>query len=232
MSKKIMFMRSHRYNKIGVDEREIVSASKIIPDWYKKIPPSIPADDPSREASTVKKCLPFLDALNLGYYAVLPHDLLVQDHENEKYIRVIDNFNTIELETHNRTNGIPIPNGYYPIMWRLIGLPHITTPDEYSILVTHPLNRNDLPFLTLSGVIDTDKLSMVLSVTFYIRNDFVGIIPKGTPIAQIIPLKRDNWKHEFTEPISEKEHQKIKFKVLSKIERSYQKQFWQRKSYL
>ena len=74
--------------------------------------------------------------------------------------------------------------------------------------------------------------SLGLAATFYIKNDFTGIIPKGTPLAQIFPFKRDDWKHEFAEPLTQKENQKLKFKLLSKIERSYQKQFWQKKSYL
>jgi hypothetical protein len=31
---------------------------------------------------------------------------------------------------------------------------------------------------------------------FFITKDFVGLIPKGTPFAQIVPFKRESWESE------------------------------------
>ena len=69
----------------------------------------------------------------------------------------------------------------------------IQTPEGYSSLYLTPMNRFDLPFINTSGIIDTDKVSMPGSLPFFLIEGWVGIIPAGTPYAQIIPFKRENW---------------------------------------
>ncbi|HZL31017.1 MAG TPA: hypothetical protein VFC54_08145, partial [Pseudolabrys sp.] len=71
----------------------------------------------------------------------------------------------------------------------------IETPPGYSLLFTHPLNRTDLPFTTITGLVDTDKYSESL-IAFPARwhdTNFNGVLPKGTPVAQCIPVKREKW---------------------------------------
>jgi hypothetical protein len=70
---------------------------------------------------------------------------------------------------------------------------YFKTPKGYSLFFTHPLNRFDLPFTTLSSIIDADKGINAGAAPFFLDKDFEGIIPKGTPIAQIIPFKKENW---------------------------------------
>jgi hypothetical protein len=69
----------------------------------------------------------------------------------------------------------------------------IKTPKGYSSVFTHPINRPDLPFYTLGGVIDTDKWGEAGSHPFLLKKGWEGIIPAGTPIIQIIPFKREGW---------------------------------------
>jgi hypothetical protein len=46
----------------------------------------------------------------------------------------------------------------------------------------------------LPGIVDTDKYTAPVNFPFVINDiNFEGIIPKGTPIAQVIPFKRDPW---------------------------------------
>ena len=73
----------------------------------------------------------------------------------------------------------------------------LKTPKGYSVLFCHPLNRFELPFQTFSGVVETDEYNQGTHFPFYIKKLNVGeiiIIKKGTPIVQIIPFKRENWK--------------------------------------
>jgi hypothetical protein len=51
-----------------------------------------------------------------------------------------------------------------------------------------------------SGIMDTDMWKHAGRIPFFIRKDFEGIIPKGTPFAQIIPISRDDWEKEISEP--------------------------------
>jgi hypothetical protein len=75
----------------------------------------------------------------------------------------------------------------------------IKTPPGYSLLFTHPLNRIDLPFTTISGMVDTDTFPDNL-INFPARwhdTNFNGVLPRGTPVAQCIPVKREIWTAEF-----------------------------------
>jgi hypothetical protein len=73
---------------------------------------------------------------------------------------------------------------------------HTQTPPGYSSLITHPLNRHDLPFITLSGLVDTDMTMARGNLPFFLKEGFEGVIPAGTPMFQIIPFKRENWQME------------------------------------
>jgi hypothetical protein len=73
----------------------------------------------------------------------------------------------------------------------------IDTPPGYSIMIMHPMYREDVPFTTLPGLIDTDGYGGAMNILFMLRRDFQGIIPAGTPIAQVIPFKREDWQHEI-----------------------------------
>jgi hypothetical protein len=54
--------------------------------------------------------------------------------------------------------------------------------------------HRDLPFTILPGVVDTDRYTAPVNFPFLINDpNFEGLIPAGTPIAQVIPFKREPW---------------------------------------
>jgi len=72
-------------------------------------------------------------------------------------------------------------------------------PPGYSLLVTHPINRDELPFRTLTGLVDADRYCDVF-IHFPARwqdPQFNGMLAKGTPVAQCLPVKRDTWTERF-----------------------------------
>jgi hypothetical protein len=80
----------------------------------------------------------------------------------------------------------------------------LNLPKGYSCIITHPLNRHDLPFISLSGIVDADSMLNEGSIPFYIKEDFEGLIKTGTPILQVIPFKREGWKLEEKKGLLEK----------------------------
>jgi hypothetical protein len=68
------------------------------------------------------------------------------------------------------------------------------------LLVTHPVNRYDLPFTTLTGLVDTDlyKDDFINFPAQWRNPKFRGVLPRGTPVAQCLPVKRDLWTGRFT----------------------------------
>jgi hypothetical protein len=92
-------------------------------------------------------------------------------------------------------------NDQLEFVWKL----HLTfkLPKGYSMLVTHPFNRYDLPFTTLTGIMDTDSFDTVTNlggnVPFYLHKNFEGLIPAGTPIMQLVPIKRESWESKVND---------------------------------
>jgi hypothetical protein len=62
--------------------------------------------------------------------------------------------------------------------------------------------------------------------------NFEGLIPAGTPIAQIIPFKRESWKNtiQTTGELLQKSFEDKLF-INNRFFDKYKKSFWQRKEY-
>jgi hypothetical protein len=105
------------------------------------------------------------------------------------------------------------------------------TPKGYSLLITHPLNRLDLPFTTLSAVVDADKYPISDgSIPFFLKKDFYGIIKKGTPLFQVIPFKREEWDSEMSEELftEARVYSKKSRSIVSGFYKNFQ---WSKKTY-
>ncbi len=211
----------------------ISPAKNHIPEWYKKIKKW--KNDQVFQIGvgsniTVKSCMPFLDSLTTGYMIVLPHDLYILNNNGAPYIGWQDTSHPPQLR-ENLADPNLVPAGHYPVeyVWKFAVA--INIPKNYSILFTHPLNRHDLPFTTLSGIVDSGLItSPTGSVPFYIKENFEGLIPQGTPIAQLIPIRQESWSLKIKNGLIEKS---LKQKTLSNLVFSgwYKKNIWKRKNY-
>jgi hypothetical protein len=78
----------------------------------------------------------------------------------------------------------------------------IETPKDYSLLFLPPLNRLDNPIIPLTGLVDTDTFDNIVNIPFIHSMLEAGgpevIIPAGTPICQVIPVRRDTWTSKVT----------------------------------
>ena len=235
MSKKIIF----RYNSIDEDINYpgLIAAKKTIPEWYKKIPSYLKQRDGlknfGRDLSTIKKCMPFFEGLTFGYMLTLPFDIFVESTTEEARISWQVNIpeGSIEVEKEERVPGLILPDEYSKQPIRLNLFPSIITPKGHSLLITHPINRYDLPFYTFGAVVDSDYSGMQIGVTMLFKKDFNGIIEKGTQIAQIIPFKRDDWLVEKGDVKTKEDLSKEIFGLTSTIKNAYVKNFWHKKNF-
>jgi hypothetical protein len=211
----------------------ITPAKNHIPEWYKKIPRW--SNDEIFEFGkgfniTIKHCMPFLDSLTTGYMIVLPNDLYVKNNDGLPFIT----WNGAEFPPKSRNEVADlnlVPTGHHPteFTWQT-GVAN-TIPLGYSMLLTHPINRHDLPFTTLTGIVDGGLvMGPTGSIPFYIKDGFEGIIPQGTPIAQLIPFRQENWSSKVTKELTKIANQHNK-KTSSLIFGWYKKTFWTRKNY-
>jgi hypothetical protein len=215
-------------------------ASNLVPEWYKKQKNFSNGENNMLKAyktptvGTFKMCVPLIDTLTSGYLITLPADLLVSNVSNDgSYIpritwtvgwEVVD---SMEGDTHVN---YPTPTGFSNNMFRWFFDFKIETPVGYSSWITHPSHRWDLPFLTINGFVDTDKHPNSLLLPFFIREGFEGIIKEGTPIAQIIPIKRENWKSEKKDLSQEDSFMERNASKINYI-RTYKEKYWSRKKY-
>jgi hypothetical protein len=75
---------------------------------------------------------------------------------------------------------------------------------------------------------DTDIYGHSGSIPFSIKIGFEGIIPKGTPFLQMIPIKRESWK-SVNSPIEEDEG--VTAIPRTTIRGFYRDNWWQKKDY-
>jgi hypothetical protein len=205
---------------------DLIPAVKNTPAWYKKVPRKVLSQGIQTE--TLKHCMPFLDAFTTGYLIVLDQDLLVEENPNGG--NPIIRFNTddsLGVRDPAQTNPMPAPHGYVDehyvwktkVGWKL--------PEGYSAVYCHPINRFELPYWTVGGVVDADVGISRGNIPFYLKEGFTGIIPKGSPVLQIIPFKREDW--------VSKHNQDIFHETQIQSERGphdwYRKWGWKKKSY-
>jgi hypothetical protein len=224
-------------NKFDINLFPPKPAIKDIPDWYintnsysnlnlgnneKKI------EIHDQTPSTIKKCVPVFDAMTFGYILYTQVDVQIDHKHGIPYYTWPSQeaiaFHPVEqAPLHPQRNELPYPKWMNPYA--------ITTPPGYSVFIIQPVHRESI-FTILPGVVDTDKYSACINFPFVLNDvKWEGIIEAGTPIAQVIPFKRDSWKNRLG---SEKEIKELNRKTLqlrSLFFNSYKKQFWSKKEF-
>lgn len=227
-----------------------IPASRSIPQWYKDLEKfsteeKTPKYFAGASNDTVKSCLPVVDAFTSGYVFQLPCDIQVSK----------DDFGNTQINWSFKDSmvGLPSPvnyrpekseingikdkvcgwdndEGYEPLSFNWFPYWCIKTPPGYSAIFTHPLNRTDLPFYTLGGIIDTDGWGEAGNHPFLIKKGWTGIIPMGTPIFQVIPFKRNSWRNRVDISMT-KEHTKNIFNRYKTFRNYYKTKFWHSKDF-
>ena len=216
----------------------IEPALTFIPNWYRTSPSmaagshtELSLSNPSVVNATYKKCIPFFDAMTTGYIVYLTADVEVtRNDDNVPVLMWRTQRNIVTTHTLNQTVGMPIPDGYSKYIYKWHNPNIIETPKGYSLLFINPINRFNLPFQTITGIVDSDMHLLPVHFPFFIKDDFTGIIPEGTPITQIIPIKRDAWEREYKSYDEDTIQIKIE-KYFSTIKRAYKTKYWERKNY-
>jgi hypothetical protein len=185
-------------------------ASKFIPDWWKEQDLQLKNDSFRLfDNLSFKACSPFLDSLTSGYMIYTDQDILCSIVNGQQVLTWPTSPEPLILRDHYQKLPVPAGHNKNHFAWHIhFGF---KMPKGYSILITHPLNRFDLPFTTVSGIID-EEVPWGGFFTFWMQKDFSGLIKKGTPVAQIIPFKRDDWKSERADYLidygKKKQHEK------------------------
>lgn len=195
----ITFYSTRPYNSTS-NEYSPIPAKTNIPEWFSKASKYWKNDDGSyivdnfgERGLGFKSCPALLDTFSLGYLLKTPCDLAFYEYKGEIYVETPKGYEEF-CARRERMPEFVAPHGYRQTHFHWWPNWSIETPKGYSVLVLNPLNRFDLPFLTTNGIIDSDMYSISGLIPFFLKENFVGLVPKGTPYAQIIPFKREDYK--------------------------------------
>ena len=219
-------------------------AFKTVPEWYKKTSvyigdtktPKLSADGKVSTFSTIKKCMPVFDMISSGYILFTPTDVWVTQEKTE--IETITqpfytwpawevlNFHPIE-----QAPNLPYNSGHTLKYPKWINNWSIKTSPGCSVMIISPTYRDSI-FTILPGVVDTDKYFNNINFPFVLNDiNFEGLIPAGTPMAQVIPFKRESFEMEIGDDqqfIDAFNHRK---NILEVFYNGYKSKFRQDKTY-
>ena len=249
MLKKIKFIPSDEYAKKNIIPP--IPAKEFVPQWYKEAEMAVSektgkiANIKDKNISGgLKSCVPFLDAMISGYFICSWEDYYVKTGDVLEEIYPVSINPYTDTYQKNISNGpemirerrgdsghtMPRPEGYCFNHMVLNGQWGFRLPRGWSGLLTHPLNRFDLPFITTSGIIDSDEWWTGGNIPFFFKKNFDGMIPAGTPFAHIIPIKRSSWSSSVQE-LSDTRINYINDKVRSTTVGWYRDNIWVKKKY-
>jgi hypothetical protein len=187
----------------GVIPRPI-PAVQGLPDWFRAMPQRAFSAVLQSEQFTLKRCPPFIDAMTYGFLVPLITDVHVEngmfswDHRVPRGSSIIAAHSPLDFHDNSQVTGSPFFQEDQ-VLVKFNSFWTIELPPGYSLLITHPVNRPDLPFVTLSGLVDADRYrdNFINFPARWPSPDFRGVLPKGTPLAQCVPLKREDWDARF-----------------------------------
>lgn len=171
---------------------EPVPAKQILPEWFRKIP----AIDKSHLTATdngltVKRCMPFLDAMMTGWILPLAATVRLDVRDGGRTVNAGWEFDKVMVSNHNPHQVTGSPGDHRPPC-KFHNYWTIETPPGWSCLFVQPLNRSESRFQVFSGVVDTDTYQSLIHFPFVATApDGVHVLEKGTPIVQVIPFRRD-----------------------------------------
>lgn len=210
-------------------------ARKLMPEWFKVLPPKLNRENTFKN-STIKRCPPFLDAMTIGWIIPLAADVEINTNEDASLVNYKWQFYRSMIENHSfsqiSSEKSPNPNLPKPPM-KFMNYWLCKVPPGWSVLFVPPLNRPDPRFTCISGLVDCDGYFEFVNFPFFFNiPNYVGMIERGTPLVQAIPIKRDAIMTEFdvrSTSDTEIEELKLQGRKYSAHESYYRDYVWSRK---
>lgn len=169
-----------------------IRAKTALPDWFRKLPP-VDATHVSLNNSgiTVKRCMPFLDAMAAGWVIGLAATVRMEISDGGRQVDCGWDFDRTLVSNHasHQVAGNPrepLPPCKFHNYWT------IRTPPGWSCLFVPPLNRPNGIFEIVAGVVDTDTYQSEIHFPFFATGeDGLHVLERGMPIVQVIPFRRE-----------------------------------------
>jgi hypothetical protein len=186
-----------------------VPCAKVIPHWYKKMDAEVANVQKLAFANnlSVKRCVPVLDYMTSGYIIKNYTDILVKkswsDENGEELSLDFKQVGDQSPVDFHSASQMPLEiNNHKKKIGKFTGVWGIETPPGYSCLFYQPEYLREERFKIFPGIVDTDQYTDPIGFPFVFNNEYKTeeyVIEAGTPIACVLPFKREKWTHEILE---------------------------------
>lgn len=170
-----------------------VPAKTYLPNWFRKLP-AVTENEVSTGSTglTVKRCMPFLDAMTTGWILPLAATVRLEILDGGKTVNSGWDFDRTMVSNHGAHQVAGHPMAHLPPC-KFHNYWTISTPPGWSCLFINPMNRPNGIFDIVSGIVDTDTYTSEIHFPFFATGpEGLHVIGKGSPIVQVIPFKRDS----------------------------------------
>lgn len=168
----------------------------FMPNWWSSVP------NKYNNSQTVKQCPSFTDFFSQGYIIPAWQDIELKYDKNKKYYEYktasiifpnVEKHDNDQFLNHvdAQVNGTSID-----FIFKLDSPWKVITPKGYSILQIPLFYHFDNKFSALPGIIDSDILHDINIQITYPAETPELFIKRGTPLAMLIPFKREKYKFE------------------------------------
>jgi hypothetical protein len=170
---------------------EPVPARAALPDWFRKLPGIDKAEvSATNNGLTVKRCMPFVDALSVGWIIPLAATVRLEVSDEGRTVTAGWELDREMVSNHSVFQVAGNPFEPHPPM-KFHNLWTIRTSPGWSCLFLPPINRPCDIVQIFSGVVDTDTYTSRVNFPFVATApDGVHTLRKGTPLVQVIPFRR------------------------------------------
>lgn len=171
-------------------------ASKYIAPWFKSVKPVNEniRDTVGAKVMTAKKCMPMLDAMTAGWVIPLYADVNIRTNDDCSLFDFGNNDIGPVVETHTvgQLGGKTSPT-FPGDAIKFINPWVVKTADGISSLFMPPVNHFDKRFTCLTGLVDTDRYAKQVNfpAIWHLANHD-DIVPAGTPLVTMIPVRRSD----------------------------------------
>jgi len=169
------------------------------------MPAKAHSDIHGRDIRTVKQCPPLVDAMRYGFVMRLPCDVVVADGrfswdwDLPRLAGETQPRSPLSFHASAQVVGSPLATDDRRALIKFNSFWTIELEPEWSLFATHPVNREDLPFRTVTGLVDADRFhdGGINFPALWTRPDFSGVLPRGMPVAQVFAVPRAAPQLEF-----------------------------------
>lgn len=170
---------------------EPVPAKSAMPDWFRRLPA---VDDKHVHAAnnglTIKRCMPFLDALTTGWILPLAATVRLEIRDDGATVDAGWEIDRVMVSNHGMHQVAGNPLGARPPC-KFHNYWTIKTPPGWSCLFVPALNRPRPVVEIVAGIVDTDTYQSLINFPFFATAaDGVYTLERGTPLVQVIPFRR------------------------------------------